>query len=331
MVAMILAAMVLFGAAEAKPARKAPAKTAPPAPRPPPPAAPPADAPSAACPLDGLPGAVVAWDDPGHLWLLEDGDVLYVTGIGGALPRAGTTMTCAQKALHIEVVSGGANLSLMAFDLDFTPIVALEGPRRTPEAKAWRAAKRALEAGDLPGARLALRPLDRADEEVAELWLWISRLEAEAGNANAAHEALRGLPLELRGVPQGHVHASRASLGAARATDPPGDALLLLTPAENALRLAIPADLWSPAERLDILELSGRLRLVLGDPEAAAARLEQVVTADPSRSEAWLALGDARWAASDKRRARVAYLEAAARLPPEGQPPTLAERCPRCR
>ena len=160
--------------AVAKPALAA-SKSKKPPPKPPVvvrPQAPPTPTPGArelACPLDGLPEARLDWDDPGFLWLMESGDVLYYTTLGGPLPRLGTTLACGGHTLHVETIQGGANLSMMNFDLDLSSVIQVEAPRRTPEAKAFFAAQRALDAGDVARARLLLRPLDRTDEDVASL------------------------------------------------------------------------------------------------------------------------------------------------------------------
>lgn len=334
--AVLLSFLLAFGgAAEAGTTRKkAPAKTAPaPPPRPAPPAAPPTGSASQGCALDGLPEAIVAWDPYGWLWLLESGDVLYVADLGGPLPALGTTIRCGGKKVHVETLTGGANLSMMNFDLDFSSVIAVEAPRRTPEARAMYSGRRALEAGDVEGARRALRPLDRADEDVAGLWVWVSRLEAKAGRVDAAHEALRGLSLEVYGVAAAHVTASRLSLAEARrlhAEGRTGEAALALAPAEAALGLGIEPYAWPDRERLDVLELAGALRVARGDAAGALGPLEFVLAKDPARPQAWLALGDARWALKDKKGARLAYAEAYARLPEAERPAELAERCPKC-
>lgn len=300
------------------------------------PQAPPTPTPTAseqACALDGLPEARLAWDEPGFLWLMESGDVLYYTTLGGNLPRLGTTLRCSGHNLHLETIQGGANLSMMNFDIDFSSVILVEAPRRTPEAKAFFAAQRALDAGDTATARMMLRPLDRTDEDVASQWVRIARLELAAGNAPAAHEALRGLPLELYGVVAGHVAASRLSLADARRLDQAGqtgEAAMALAPAEAALSLTIEAQVWPEPERLDIQELSGELHEKQGDSEGAVRRLEAVLARDPDRPGAWLALANARWDLKDKKGARAAYAEASRRLTPESRPVLLAERCPKC-
>lgn len=286
-----------------------------------------------ACPLDGLPEAKLKWDEPGFLWLMESGDVLYYTTLGGPLPRLGTTLRCGGHTLHAETIQGGANLSMMNFDIDFSSVILVEAPRRTPEAKAFFAAKRALEAGDVTTARMLLRPLDRTDEGVAAQWVRVARLELAAGHATAAHDALRGLPLEVYGVVAGHVAASRMSLTDARRLDAAGqtgEAALALAPAEAALSLTIESQVWPEAERLDIQELSGELHEKQGDADGAVQRLEAVLARDPERPGAWLALANARWDLKDKKGAREAYAEASQRMAPESRPELLAERCPKC-
>lgn len=314
--------------------KKPPAKTVvTPPPRPPPPANPPSDAPRAPCALTGLPEAQVVWDDPGYLWLVESNETLYVTALGGPLPRGHTNTRCDGQTLRLEVVEGGTSLSVMQFDLDFSSVIAIEAPRHTPQAKAWRAARASLEAGDVAGARAVLRSLDRTDEEVGELWVWVSKLEVQANNPTGAHEALRGLHMEWYGVPEAHVAAARLSVKTATAqlaAGAYGDGLLTMSPVEGLLTRNVPERLWPPAERLDAAELIGRLKLGLGDAPAAVKTLEPVVSADPARGQAWLTLADARWEANDKKGARDAYAQALARLPAGSAPPTLAERCPKC-
>ena len=327
--------VLLSGTADAKTTtkKKPPPPKAAPAPKPPPPPSPPADAPRAPCALNGLPEAQVAWDDPGYIWLLESDETLYVTALGGPLPRSHTNTRCEGQNLRLEVVEGGTSLSVMQFDLDFSSVIAVEAPRRTPEAKAWRAARACLERGDLGCARGHLRGLDRMDEEVGELWVWVSKLEVAANNPTGAVEALRGLPLEWYGLPEANVAAARLSVRVATemlASGAYGDGLLTMSPVAALLDRKIPERLWSTAERNDALELIGRLKLGIGDPEGAAAVLEPVISADPARGQAWLALGDARWDMRDKKGARVAYAEAKTRLPAGAAPPTLAERCPKC-
>ncbi len=333
-VALISLLFGLTADAEASPPKKkTTVKVAPKVvPRPPPPDVPPSGTPSIPCPLNGLPEAIVAWDDPGHLWLLESGDVLYVTGLGGPLPRLGTTIRCAGQNMHIETIQGGANLSVMNFDLDFSSVIAVEAPRRTPEAKAFWAARRALEAGDVSAAQLALRPLDRADEDVAGLWVWIARIAIKEGRPIDAHQALRGLSQEVYGVTAAQVEVARLSLAKARelhASHANGDAEMMLGPAEAALGLGLD-QLWPEPQRLDVLELAGILHLEREDAEGAVQRLEFVVARDPARAQAWLALADARWLLKDKKGARLAYAEAYERLPSDQRPPALAERCPKC-
>lgn len=332
-VTLISLALALSAEAHAATSKKKPApKAAVVAPRPPPPAAPPNGAPGSPCPLDGLPEATITWDDPGYFWFMESGDVLYAGDVGGPLPRLGTTVTCAAKRVHIETIQGGANLSVMNFDLDFASVVAVEAPRRTPEAKAFWKARRALEAGDVASAKLALRPLDRADEDVAGLWVWIARLETKAGHASEAHQALRGLSLEVYGVAEANVEAARLSLAEARAQHAAGangDAELTLAPAEAALGLGLD-QVWPERERLDVLELAGVLHAEREDAEGAVQRLEFVVARDPERPAAWLGLAEARWLLKDKKGARAAYAEALSRLPVAERPPELAERCPKC-
>ena len=327
--------VLLSGTADAKTTtkKKPPPPVAAPAPKPPPPPFPPADAPRAPCALAGLPEAQIAWDDPGYLWLIESEETLYVTSLGGPLPRGHTNTRCGGQSLRIEVVEGGTSLSVMQFDLDFSSVIAIEAPRRTPEAKAWRAARSCLERGDLSCARGYLRGLDRMDEEVGELWVWVSKLEVQANNPTGAVEALRGLPLDWYGLPEANVAAARLSVRVARdmlAAGTYGDGLLTMSPVEALLSKKIPDRLWSPSERIDAMELIGQLKLGIGDAQGAAVALEPVIRADPARGKAWLALGDARWELKDKKGAREAYAEALHRLPASSAPATVAERCPKC-
>ena len=62
---------------------------------------------------------------------------------GGPLPRGHTNTRCGGQSLRIEVVEGGTSLSVMQFDLDFSSVIAIEAPRRTPEAKVDAARKQA--------------------------------------------------------------------------------------------------------------------------------------------------------------------------------------------
>lgn len=318
--------------AEAATSKKKPPPTVAPPPRPRAPETPPSGVHSQACALEGLPEAVLAWDTPGFLWLLESGDVLYVTTLGGPLPEMGTTIRCADTKVHIETIQGGANLSVMNFDLDFASVIMVEAPQRTPEAKAFWKARRALESGDVATAQLALRPLDRADEDVAGLWVWIARIEIKAGRIPEAQQALRGLSTEVYGVSAANVEVSRMALARARDLFAAGqfaDAEMLLGPAEAALNLGLEAS-WPEQERLDVLELAGMLRVARQDAAGATQRLEQVLAKDPKRPRSWLALADARWLNKDKKGAREAYAEATRLLPDSQRPAVLAERCPKC-
>ena len=235
--------------------------------------------------------------------------MLFVGEVGDPLPVDEVRARCRGTHGRLELVRGGTSLSAMNADFDFSEIVSVYGPRYTPEGKARRAAEAALQQGDAATAAAALAGLDRNQEDTAMLWLWIGQERSGAGDVPGAMEALAGLPMGLPGVSAAYVRILQGSAAKARAALASGQAaegLAALKPVPVILAMGLPADAVSQGLRLDLDELMAQLMLATGDHDGAAVALERVVLADPGRGRAWLALGDARWQARDKKGARVA-------------------------
>lgn len=331
-----LLALALISSPHSVAATKKPSSSkavkAPPPPPPKPGPRPSEDARVFTCGLDGLPEARMAWNGHGHLWLIEGPDVLFVGEVGEPLPPVETRIRCGGTHAVVEVVRGGTSLSALSADFDLTEIVGVYAPSRTPEARARRAARDALNAGDAEGARAALAGLDRKDPDTAEMWVWIALEDLAAGRLEPAATALADLPPDTSGRPTALNRLATASMRASREAQRAGqqaEALRALAPAERASQDPASSGLV-PADLVEICELGAELRLATGDLEGAATRLHAALALDPSRTRSWLMLADVRWRQKDKSGSRDAYAKVAASTSPGLWPAELRERCPKC-
>lgn len=286
----------------------------------------PRDAHSKDCPLDGLPGAQLAWTEDGRIWILESGEVLVFSEIGLPLAQV-DAIHCQGAVVTFTVFHDGKLARIESARLDLKDALARHLPRPCPEQRL----DKALNARNLPRTLTLLESMDRKESFVVAGWIRYAELALAQGDTGAAGTAILGLPPETPGRARIEAEIARGGQTEAQTAfnaGKPADALLNLAPALAVLDRELPE--WSAQERSATRLLHGQILAALGQSEQSLGILESLVATSPDSGHAWLCIGDLYWKAGDRKRSRAAYLHAARCLPAAELPPELLERCRKC-